>query len=139
MSIRTSSWTHSPCAAGCWSPTWRTPPSPQTRGAPARELLAVLPEPARDLPSERVARAYTTAVLGPDETAEEDYATALAALPADWALTRAGLHLHHGRRLRRRRRNVDARRPLRLDRGDFQRTGCRSRRRKHQFEAADAP
>ncbi|MFJ4624420.1 ATP-binding protein [Streptomyces sp. NPDC088812] len=95
--------------------------------APARELLADLPELARDLPSEMmtVALAYTTAVLGPAATAEEDYATALAALPPDWTLTRARLHLHHGRRLRRLRRNVDARKPLRLARDEFQRIGAR--------------
>ncbi|WP_447035495.1 ATP-binding protein [Streptomyces sp. DSM 118878] len=97
------------------------------RVASARELLADLPELTRVLPSEMmtVAHAYTTAVLGPDGTAEKDYVTALAALPADWTLTRGRLHLHHGRRLRRRRRNVDARKPLRLARDEFQRIGAR--------------
>ncbi|MGW4979302.1 ATP-binding protein [Streptomyces mirabilis] len=92
----------------------------------ARELLADLPDLTRQLPSEMmvVAHAYTDAVLAPDDTAEERYAAALAALPADWTLSRARLHLHHGRWLRRQRRNVDARHPLRLARAEFDRVGA---------------
>ncbi|MFC9641444.1 ATP-binding protein [Streptomyces mirabilis] len=92
----------------------------------ARELLADLPDLTRRLPSEMmvVAHAYTDAVLAPDDTAEERYAAALAALPADWTLSRARLHLHHGRWLRRQRRNVDARHPLRLARTEFDRVGA---------------
>ncbi|MFE2607640.1 ATP-binding protein [Streptomyces mirabilis] len=92
----------------------------------ARELLADLPDLTRRLPSEMmvVAHAYTEAVLAPDDTAEERYAAALAALPADWTLSRARLHLHHGRWLRRQRRNVDARHPLRLARTEFDRVGA---------------
>ncbi|MET7356026.1 helix-turn-helix transcriptional regulator [Streptomyces mirabilis] len=92
----------------------------------ARELLADLPDLTRRLPSEMmvVAHAYTGAVLAPDDTAEERYAAALAALPADWTLSRARLHLHHGRWLRRQRRNVDARHPLRLARAEFDRVGA---------------
>ncbi|MER5928335.1 ATP-binding protein [Streptomyces mirabilis] len=94
----------------------------------ARELLADLPDLTRRLPSEMmvVAHAYTEAVLAPDDTAEERYAAALAALPADWTLSRARLHLHHGRWLRRQRRNVDARHPLRLARAEFDRVGAQS-------------
>ncbi|OKK05253.1 AAA family ATPase [Streptomyces sp. CB02400] len=93
----------------------------------ARELLADLPELARELPSEMmtVARTYAAAVLSPDETAEENYVAALGALPAGWTLTRARLQLHHGRWLRRRRRSVEARKPLRLARDEFQRIGAR--------------
>ncbi|MFJ9563966.1 ATP-binding protein [Streptomyces fuscichromogenes] len=93
----------------------------------ARELLAGLAELAGRLPSEMmvVAHAYTDAVLAPDDTAEERYAAALAALPSDWTLSRARLHLHQGRRLRRQRRNVDARQPLRLARDEFDRAGAR--------------
>ncbi|MEU9450807.1 helix-turn-helix transcriptional regulator [Streptomyces sp. NPDC048277] len=92
----------------------------------ARELLADLPEPAGRLPSEMmvVAHAYTDAVLAPDDTAEERCAAALTALPADWTLSRARLRLHHGRWLRRQRRNVDARHPLRLARDEFDRVGA---------------
>ncbi|MGW2959326.1 ATP-binding protein [Streptomyces sp. NPDC001220] len=92
----------------------------------ARELLADLPELAGQLPSEMmvVAHAYTDAVLAPDDTAEERYAAALTALPADWTLSRARLHLHQGRWLRRQRRNVDARQPLRLARDEFDRVGA---------------
>ncbi|WP_406431210.1 AAA family ATPase [Streptomyces sp. NBC_00631] len=92
----------------------------------ARELLAELPELTRRLPSEMmvVAHAYTDAVLASDDTAEERYGAALAALPADWTLSRARLHLHHGRWLRRQRRNVDARHPLRLARAEFDRVGA---------------
>ncbi|RPF37346.1 LuxR family transcriptional regulator [Streptomyces sp. TLI_185] len=93
----------------------------------ARELLAGLPELAARLPSEMmvVAHVYTEAVLAPDDTAEEHYTAALAALPAGWALARARLHLHHGRRLRRQRHNVDARNPLRSARDEFDRVGAR--------------
>jgi ATP/maltotriose-dependent transcriptional regulator MalT len=92
----------------------------------ARELLADLPELAGQLPSEMmvVAHAYTDAVLAPDDTAEERYAAALAALPKHWTLSRARLHLHQGRWLRRQRRNVDARHPLRLARDEFDRAGA---------------
>ncbi len=92
----------------------------------ARELLAELPELARRLPSEMllVAQAYTDAVLAPDDTAEKRYAAAQDALPASWTLWRARLHLHHGRWLRRQRRNVDARIPLRLARDEFERVGA---------------
>ncbi|RPE46057.1 regulatory LuxR family protein [Streptomyces sp. Ag109_O5-1] len=93
----------------------------------ARELLADLPELAGRLPSEMmvVAHAYTDAVLAPDDVAEERYAAALTALPADWTLSRARLQLHQGRRLRRQRRNADARQPLRLARDEFDRAGAR--------------
>ncbi|MEU5314146.1 AAA family ATPase [Streptomyces sp. NPDC021562] len=93
----------------------------------ARDLLAGLPELAGRLPSEMmvVAHAYTDAVLAPDDTAEERYAAALTALPAAWTLSRARLRLHHGRWLRRQRRNVDARNPLRLARAEFDRVGAR--------------
>ncbi|MFJ9707067.1 ATP-binding protein [Streptomyces sp. NPDC101234] len=92
----------------------------------ARELLADLPELTGRLPSEMmvVAHAYTDAVLAPDDTAEERYAAALTTLPADWTLSRARLHLHQGRWLRRQRRNVDARQPLRLARDEFDRVGA---------------
>ncbi|MET9076768.1 AAA family ATPase [Streptomyces sp. NPDC004232] len=92
----------------------------------ARELLADLPVLADRLPSEMmvVARAYADAVLAPDDTAEERHAAALTALPAGWTLSRARLHLHHGRWLRRQRRNVDARNPLRLARDEFDRVGA---------------
>ncbi|MBO1332451.1 AAA family ATPase [Streptomyces sp. VRA16 Mangrove soil] len=92
----------------------------------ARELLAELPELADRLPSEMmiVARTYSAAVLAPDDTAEERYDSALSALPDTWPLSRARLHLQHGRRLRRQRRNVDARKPLRLARDEFDRVGA---------------
>ncbi|MFE2424283.1 ATP-binding protein [Streptomyces hokutonensis] len=93
----------------------------------ARQLLDGLPELAAQLPSEMmvVAHAYTEAVLAPDDAAEERYSAALAALPVGWALARARLHLHHGRWLRRQRRNVDARSPLRSARDEFDRIGAR--------------
>ncbi|WP_134656169.1 helix-turn-helix transcriptional regulator [Streptomyces sp. H23] len=92
----------------------------------ARDLLAELPELADRLPSEMmiVARTYSAAVLAPDDTAEERYDSALSALPDTWPLSRARLHLQHGRRLRRQRRNVDARKPLRLARDEFDRVGA---------------
>jgi DNA-binding CsgD family transcriptional regulator len=94
--------------------------------AQAREVLAPLPLLARRLPSEMmvVAHAYTDAVLATDDAAEERYAAALATLPSHSALVRARLHLHHGRWLRRQRRNVDARNPLRLARDEFDRIGA---------------
>ncbi|MFI2429890.1 AAA family ATPase [Streptomyces sp. NPDC018955] len=93
----------------------------------ARDLLADLPELAGRLPSEMmvVAHAYTRAVLAPDDSAERTYTWALTALPTTWELSRARLHLHHGRWLRRQRRNVDARTPLRTARDGFFRVGAR--------------
>jgi DNA-binding CsgD family transcriptional regulator len=92
----------------------------------ARKLLTDLSELAGRLPSEMmvVARAYTDAVLAPDDTAEDGYTAALTALPDGWTLTRARLHLHHGRWLRRQRRYVDARNPLRLARDEFEQAGA---------------
>ncbi|WP_432042542.1 ATP-binding protein [Streptomyces cadmiisoli] len=92
----------------------------------ARELLSDLAELAGSLPSEMIvtAHAYTRAVLATDDTAEERYAAALGELPAHWTLLRARLRLHHGRRLRRQRRNVDARNPLRTARDEFDRIGA---------------
>ncbi|MFD5670189.1 ATP-binding protein [Streptomyces anthocyanicus] len=96
------------------------------RNEQARELLVELPELADRLPSEMmiVARTYSAAVLAPDDTAEDCYDSALSALPDTWPLARARLHLQHGRRLRRQRRNVDARKPLRLARDEFDRVGA---------------
>jgi DNA-binding CsgD family transcriptional regulator len=93
----------------------------------ARELLTELPHLTDRLPSEMmvVAQAYTEAVLAPDDTAEKRYTAALATLPAAWSLSRARLHLHHGRWLHRQRRNVDARIPLRSARDEFDRVGAR--------------
>ncbi|MEU1621212.1 AAA family ATPase [Streptomyces sp. NPDC005722] len=106
----------------------------------AREVMARLPELARRLPSEMmvVAHAYTAAVLAPDETAEQRYAEALAAMPAGWAPARARLHLHHGRWLRRQRRHVDARTPLRVARDEFDRIGAETwaRTAREQLRAA---
>ncbi|MFF5076323.1 LuxR C-terminal-related transcriptional regulator [Actinoplanes sp. NPDC000266] len=78
----------------------------------ARALLAELPAAARRLPSELLisARVYVEAVLTRDDGG---HAGALAALPPGCVLARARLHLHHGRRLRRQRRYVDARESLR--------------------------
>ncbi|MFB6756326.1 AAA family ATPase [Streptomyces sp. NPDC056353] len=92
----------------------------------ARNLLAELPELASRLPSEMmlVAHAYTSAVLAPEDTAEKRYASALETMPVSWSLARARLHLHQGLRLRRQRRNVDAREPLRLARDEFDRVGA---------------
>jgi DNA-binding CsgD family transcriptional regulator len=94
---------------------------------PARELMAGLPGLPARLPSEMMlmALAYTDAVLAPDDEAEERYATALTTVPAALQLVRARLHLHHGRWLRRQRRNVHARVPLRAARNEFDRLGAR--------------
>ncbi|XVU28652.1 helix-turn-helix transcriptional regulator [Actinoplanes sp. CA-054009] len=78
----------------------------------ARALLAELPAVAMRLPSELTtsARVYVEAVLAGDDSG---HAGALTALPPGCVLARARLHLHHGRRLRRERRYVDARESLR--------------------------
>ncbi|MFF5083238.1 ATP-binding protein [Actinoplanes sp. NPDC000266] len=93
----------------------------------ARELLAELPELARRLPTEMMttAYAYTSAVLAPDDEALERYAASFAMLPSGVQLVRARLHLNHGRWLRRQRRQVDARVPLRTARDEFDRLGAR--------------
>ncbi|MCO8277771.1 helix-turn-helix transcriptional regulator [Actinoplanes sp. TRM 88003] len=67
---------------------------------------------------------YTEAVLADDGDAEQRYLTSLAALPTAAVLLRARLHLHHGRWLRRRRRYVDAREPLRIARDEFEHCGA---------------
>ncbi|MFD7813914.1 ATP-binding protein [Streptomyces sp. NPDC059785] len=109
----------------------------------ARELLAGLPELADRLPSEMmvVARTYSEAVLAPDDVAEERYLAALAELPETWTLSRARLHLHHGRWLRRQRRYVDARKPLRAARDEFDRVGARpwAEAAREQLRAAGEP
>ncbi|MEV6923632.1 BTAD domain-containing putative transcriptional regulator [Dactylosporangium sp. NPDC051485] len=91
-----------------------------------RKLLADLPELARRLPSEMMtmADAYTSAVLAPDDEAEQRYNAALAALPAGCRLVRARLHLHHGRWLRAQLRDLDARDLLRTARDEFDRLGA---------------
>ncbi|MEU4428960.1 helix-turn-helix transcriptional regulator [Actinoplanes sp. NPDC024001] len=93
----------------------------------ARELVTELPDLARRLPSEMMvmAKVYADAVLAGDDEAEHCYATALAALPPQLQLVRARLHLHHGRWLRRQRRNLHARVPLRTARNEFDRLGAR--------------
>jgi DNA-binding CsgD family transcriptional regulator len=93
----------------------------------ARALLAGLPELARQLPSEMmtVAASYAGAVLAPDEEAERRYTAALAELPPGCRLSHGRLHLHHGRWLRRQRRYLDARVPLRAARDEFERMGAR--------------
>ncbi|MEV4343066.1 AAA family ATPase [Actinoplanes sp. NPDC049596] len=93
----------------------------------ARALVAELPALARSLPTEMMtmAYAYTSAVLAPDDEAEQRYADAFATLPAGVQLVRARLHLNHGRWLRRQRRQVDARVPLRTARDEFDRLGAR--------------
>ncbi|MCO8270357.1 AAA family ATPase [Actinoplanes sp. TRM 88003] len=92
----------------------------------ARQLLADLPGLAAQLPSEmmRMADLYTRAVLAPDDEAEQRYAEALDQLPAGLLLVRARLQLHHGRWLRRHRRYLDARNPLRAARDEFDRIGA---------------
>jgi DNA-binding CsgD family transcriptional regulator len=92
----------------------------------ARHLIAGLPLLAGRLPSEMmtVAAAYTGAVLCADTESEARYVEALAALPAGWPLARARLHLHHGRWLRQHRRDVEARKPLRAARDEFERIGA---------------
>lgn len=93
----------------------------------AREILAGLPDQARRLPSEMMvtSAAYARAALGPDENGESTYAEALRTVPAEWPLLRARLTLQYGRWLRRRRRYVDARTPLRSARDECDRLGAR--------------
>ncbi|WP_212808379.1 helix-turn-helix transcriptional regulator [Micromonospora endophytica] len=93
----------------------------------ARELLAELPELASRLPSEmmRMAEAYCDAVLAPEDEAERRYHRALTTLPGGCLLIRARLHLQHGRWLRRQRRYLEARDPLRTARDEFDRLGAR--------------
>jgi DNA-binding SARP family transcriptional activator/DNA-binding CsgD family transcriptional regulator len=93
--------------------------------AEARKLLVDLPELARQLPSDMmtVAYAYTSAVLAPDDEADELFADGLAALPTGSRLIRARLSLQHGRRLHRQGR--DARALLRAARDEFDLLGAR--------------
>jgi DNA-binding CsgD family transcriptional regulator len=70
-----------------------------------------------------VAYAYTSAVLAPDDEADELFADGLAALPTGSRLIRARLSLQHGRRLHRQGR--DARALLRAARDEFDLLGAR--------------
>ncbi|MCY1139228.1 AAA family ATPase [Actinoplanes sp. Pm04-4] len=92
----------------------------------ARSVLADLPGLTAKLPTEMMTMAhfYTRAVLAPDEEAEQAYAEALDSLPPALTLARARLRLHHGRWLRRQRRYLDARDPLRTARDEFDRMGA---------------
>ena len=101
------------------------------RSAEARrrldELDMVLPE--RRPPVVRAALAYAAAVLcddaDADAEAEARFATALAGPALGRPFDLARLQLAHGRWLRRRRRIVEAREPLRAARDAFDRLGNR--------------
>ena len=93
----------------------------------ARKVLVELPGLARQLPSEMMtaAHAYTSAVLAPEDQAEQLYEAALAAIPSGCRLIRARLQLHQGRRLRTQQQYADARHLLRAARDEFDLLGAR--------------
>ncbi|MCH6171393.1 ATP-binding protein [Pseudonocardia alaniniphila] len=95
--------------------------------AHAQELLADLPALARRLPTPMLllATSYTAAVLAPEAEEDDRYQEALRGEVGSWSLYRARLHLHHGKRLRRRRRPLDAKEPLRRARNVFDELGLR--------------
>ncbi|GAA3049542.1 helix-turn-helix transcriptional regulator [Pseudonocardia yunnanensis] len=95
--------------------------------AQARELLGDLPALARRLstPMLILATSYTAAVLAPETEEDDRYQEALLGEVGGWSLYRARLQLHHGKRLRRRRRPLDAKEPLRRARNVFDELGVR--------------
>ena len=91
----------------------------------ARKLLIDVPELARQLPSDMMtmAYAYTSAVLAPDDQADQLFTDGRAKLPTGSRLIRARMFLQHGRRLLKQGR--DARDLLRTARDEFDLLGAR--------------
>lgn len=96
------------------------------RQAEARSILAGLEPLAERLPSPmiRMCLRYTRAVLADDDTAEYHYKQALTDDPGQWPPHRARLLLAHSHWLRRRRRTVESRAPLREARDIFDTLGA---------------
>ena len=97
-----------------------------TRVDAARSVLDRVERRADELPSPmlRINVDYARAVLAQDDTADRHFAAALAADLSAWPLSRSRLLLAHGIWLRRRRRNAEARSPLREARDRFDAVGA---------------
>lgn len=107
--------------------------------ADAREVLERLEPLAVRTPAARVrlAARHARAVLADEEEAGAAFGSALAADPTGWPLARARLQLAHGEWLRRRRRVLESRTPLRAARDTFDDLGAAawSRRARQELEA----
>ncbi|MBX7266288.1 helix-turn-helix transcriptional regulator [Micromonospora sp. Llam7] len=91
-----------------------------------REILARSRRRADRLPSPMLRRslAYAQAVLAPEDDTERAYEKAFAMDLAAWPVHRARLQLAHGSWLRRRRRILESRPPLRAARDGFDALGA---------------
>ncbi|MFD9537566.1 AAA family ATPase [Streptomyces sp. NPDC060010] len=92
----------------------------------ARIILAGLEPVAERLPSPMIQMClrYTRAILADDDNAEPHYEEALSGDPSHWPPHRARLLLAHSHWLRRKRRTVEARGPLREARNIFDTLGA---------------
>jgi DNA-binding CsgD family transcriptional regulator/tetratricopeptide (TPR) repeat protein len=92
----------------------------------ARQLIAGLEAEAARIPSTitEVGLSFAHAVLADDDQAEQRFQDALAGDLSHWPSQRARLLLAYGRWLRRRRRRVDSRVPLRAARDAFDALGA---------------
>ncbi|MDG9672502.1 LuxR family transcriptional regulator [Micromonospora sp. DH14] len=90
------------------------------------EILSAARERAERFPSPMLHRslAYATAVLAGDEQADTAFAHAFAMDLTDWPVHRARLNLAYGTWLRRRKRILDSRNPLRVARDGFDLLGA---------------
>ncbi|MFI6757627.1 AAA family ATPase [Micromonospora sp. NPDC050417] len=91
-----------------------------------RDIMSRARERAARLPSPMLHRslAYATAVLAADEQAGPAFAHAFAMDLTDWPVHRARLNLAYGTWLRRRKRILESRAPLRAARDDFAALGA---------------
>ncbi|MBO9556049.1 LuxR family transcriptional regulator [Cellulomonas sp.] len=98
------------------------------RREPARHLLDVCAELAGPTPAlgSQIALEYAGAVLADDDTADDRFAAALAGAAHAYPWHRARLHLAQGEWLRRQRRAVESRDPLRSARDAFAALGAGS-------------
>ncbi|WP_238006860.1 AAA family ATPase [Dactylosporangium sp. AC04546] len=96
------------------------------RPGAAAAIVAAARERAARFPSPMLHRslAYATAVLAADEAAGPAFEQALAMDLTGWPVHRARLHLAYGAWLRRRRRILDSRAPLRAARDGFDALGA---------------
>ncbi|MEV6297880.1 LuxR family transcriptional regulator [Actinoplanes sp. NPDC051861] len=98
------------------------------RGAEARSVLSAMQDLAGSSPStgSTIALEYSRAVLADDESAESLFLSAMDGAAARLPWHRARAELAYGAWLRRRRRVVDSRDPLRSARGTFDAIGART-------------
>ncbi|GAA4606300.1 DNA-binding CsgD family transcriptional regulator [Actinoplanes octamycinicus] len=110
------------------------------RGREIDDILTVATARAARFPSPMLTRslAYAVAVLTPDDAADDAFREARAADLAEWPVHRARLDLAYGTWLRRRKRILESRAPLRAARDGFDALGAAAwaRRAREELRAA---